>query len=232
MPAFEILTGSALGSLLGMRHALEPDHLTAVSTLVTGERSSVRAAMLGASWGVGHTLSLVVVGAVLVLLRAEMPARVADLFELFVAIMLIALGIRAILIAVGQGRVGPAHTHHHGGIVHRHAGAKPHVHVGRWTLARRPLLVGAVHGLAGSGALTALVLATLTSNAARITYMALFGIGSTLGMALLSGLMGWPLARIGGNRQTRRGLSLAVGCVSIALGIFWAYQLTSRLLSH
>jgi len=232
MPAFEILTGSALGSLLGMRHALEPDHLTAVSTLVTGERSSVRAAMLGASWGVGHTLSLVVVGAVLVLLRAEMPARVADLFELFVAIMLIALGIRAILIAVGQGRVGPAHTHHHGGIVHRHAGAKPHVHVGRWTLARRPLLVGAVHGLAGSGALTALVLATLTSNAARITYMALFGIGSTLGMALLSGLMGWPLARIGGNRQTLRALSLAVGCVSIALGIFWGYPLTSRLLSN
>ncbi|HXD74346.1 MAG TPA: hypothetical protein VN628_11440 [Vicinamibacterales bacterium] len=232
MPAFEILTGSALGSLLGMRHALEPDHLSAVSTLVTGERSSVRAAMLGASWGVGHTLSLVVVGAVLVLLRAEMPARVADLFELFVAIMLIALGIRAILIAVGQGRVGPAHTHHHGGIVHRHAGAKPHVHVGRWTLARRPLLVGAVHGLAGSGALTALVLATLTSNAARITYMALFGIGSTLGMALLSGLMGWPLARIGGNRQTLRALSLAVGCVSIALGIFWGYPLTSRLLSN
>lgn len=232
MPAFEILTGSALGSLLGMRHALEPDHLTAVSTLVTGERSSIRAAMLGASWGVGHTLSLVVVGAVLVLLRAEMPARVADLFELFVAIMLIALGIRAILIAVRRGPVGPAHTHHHGLVVHRHAGAKPHVHVGRWTLARRPLLVGAVHGLAGSGALTALVLATLTSNAARITYMALFGIGSTLGMALLSGLMGWPLARIGGNRQTRRGLSLAVGCVSIALGIFWGYPLTSRLLSN
>src|SRR5438876_3554569 len=98
MPAFEILTGSALGSLLGMRHALEPDHLTAVSTLMTstpGERSSVRAAMLGASWGLGHTFSLVVVGAVLIMLRAQMPARIADLFELSVAIMLIALGIRA-----------------------------------------------------------------------------------------------------------------------------------------
>src|SRR5882762_3020941 len=99
MPAFEILTGSALGSLLGMRHALEPDHLTAVSTLVTasaGERGGVRAAMLGASWGLGHTLSLVIVGAVLVGLRAEMPARIADLFELFVAIMLVGLGVRAI----------------------------------------------------------------------------------------------------------------------------------------
>ena len=232
MPAFEVLTGSALGTLLGMRHALEPDHLTAVSTLVTGERSSMRAAMLGASWGVGHTLSLVAVGAVLVVLRAEMPAHIADLFELFVAVMLVALGVRAISIAVRQGPVGPTHTHHHGQVVHKHAGATPHVHVGRWTLARRPLIVGAVHGLAGSGALTALVLATLTSTAARITYMTLFGFGSTLGMAVLSGLLGWPLAKIGANRTMTRALSIVVGCVSIGLGLFWGYPLTSRLLSN
>ncbi len=236
MPAFEMLTGSALGSLLGMRHALEPDHLTAVSTLVTsspepaGGRSSVRAAMLGASWGVGHTLSLVAVGAVLVLLRAEMPARVADLFELSVAIMLVALGVRAIVIAVRQGPAGPPHAHHHGHVVHSHAGAAPHVHLGRWTLARRPLLVGAVHGLAGSGALTALVLATLSSTAARITYMTLFGIGSTAGMAVLTGVLGWPLARIGASRAMLRALSIVVGCVSIGLGLFWGYPLTSRLL--
>jgi hypothetical protein len=233
MPAFEILTSSALGSLLGMRHAFEPDHLTAVSTLVTGERSSgnsVRAAMLGATWGLGHTLSLVVVGAVLVVLRAEMPARVADLFELCVAIMLVGLGIRAIVIAVRQGPIGPAHTHHHGHLMHNHAGATPHVHLGRWTLARRPLLVGAVHGLAGSGALTALVLATLTTTAARLTYMALFGFGSTVGMAVLSGLLGWPLARLGANRAMTRALSIAVGCLSIGLGLFWGYPLTSRLL--
>jgi high-affinity nickel-transport protein len=230
MPVFEVLTGSALGSLLGMRHALEPDHLTAVSTLVTGERSSVRAAILGATWGLGHTLSLVAVGAVLVVLRAEMPARVADLFELFVAIMLVGLGIRAIVVAVRQGPIGPAHTHHHGPLIHSHSGAKPHVHLGRWTLARRPLLVGAVHGLAGSGALTALVLATLTSTAARITYMALFGFGSTVGMAVLSALLGWPLARFGANRAMTRALSIAVGCLSIGLGLVWGYPLTSRLL--
>ena len=229
MPAFEVLTGSALGTLLGMRHALEPDHLTAVSTLVTGERSSVRAAMLGASWGVGHTLSLVAVGAVLVVLRAEMPATVADLFELFVAVMLVALGVRAIALAVRQGPVGPTHTHHHGHVVHKHAGTTPHMHVGHWTLARRPLIVGAVHGLAGSGALTALVLATLTSTAARITYMTLFGFGSTLGMAALSCLLGWPLAKIGANRSITRALSVTVGCVSIGLGLFWGYPLVVRI---
>ncbi len=232
MTAFEVLTGSALGTLLGMRHALEPDHLTAVSTLVTGERSSARAAMLGASWGVGHTLSLVAVGAVLVVLRAEMPAHVADLFELFVAVMLVVLGVRAIALAVRQGPIGPPHVHAHHGVAHTHAGAPRHVHVGRWTLARRPLIVGAVHGLAGSGALTALVLATLTSTAARITYMALFGLGSTLGMAALSGVLGWPLARMGTNRTLARALSIVVGCVSIGLGLIWGYPLTSRLLSN
>ena len=245
MPAFGVITGSALGTLLGMRHALEPDHLTAVSTLMTSstDRSSARAAMLGASWGLGHTLSLVIVGAVLIVLRADMPAGVADLFELFVAIMLVGLGVRAIVLAVRQGPIGPAHTHHHGPVVHSHAGATPHVHVrlrplgfggtGReWTLAKRPLIVGAVHGLAGSGALTALVLATLTSTAARITYMTLFGFGSTLGMAILSGLLGWPLAKIGANRTMIRALSVAVGCLSIGLGIFWGYPLTSRLLSN
>jgi len=102
------------------------------------------------------------------------------------------------------------------------------VHVGHWTLARRPLIVGAVHGLAGSGALTALVLATLTSTAARITYMTLFGFGSTLGMALLSGLLGWPLAKIGANRTMTRALSVVVGCLSIGLGLFWGYPLVVR----
>ena len=186
--------------------------------------------MLGAFWGLGHTLSLVVVGALLVVLRAEMPARVSDLFELLVAVMLVGLGLRAVHLAVRQGSIGPAREHHHGRLVHNHAGATPHVHVGKWTLARRPLLVGAVHGLAGSGALTALVLATLSSTAARITYMALFGLGSTLGMAVLSGLLGWPLARLGTNQRLVRAMSLAVGCVSIALGLFWGYPLTSRLL--
>lgn len=230
MPILELLASSSLGSLLGMRHALEPDHLAAVSTLVTHERNSVRAALLGACWGLGHTLSLLVVGAALVLLRVEMPAFAADVFELFVALMLIALGARAIYLAARQGPDGPTHTHHHGHHVHVHPGAPAHIHLGHWTLARRPLIVGAIHGLAGSGALTALVLATLPTTASRIAYMLLFGLGSTIGMAALSGLLGWPLARAGANRRVLRGLSLVVGCASIALGVFWGYPLLGRLL--
>ena len=229
MPLLELLTSSGLGSLLGMRHALEPDHVAAVSTLVTGERSGVKAAWLGACWGVGHTLTLIVAGAVLVLLRAEMPAVASDAFEFAVALMLVGLGVRAIYHAVRQGPSGPAHLHHHGRLVHVHPGVPAHVHIGTWTLARRPLLVGAVHGLAGSGALTALVLTTLPSTAARLSYLALFGFGSTVGMAALSGLLGWPLARVGRHHALARGVSMAVGCISTGLGLVWGYPLVGRL---
>ena len=230
MPVLDLLASSSLGSLLGMRHALEPDHLAAVTTLVTEQRSSYKAALLGACWGLGHTCALVVVGGVLVALRAEMPAHVADLFEFFVALMLVVLGVRAILQATRQGNSGPVHAHRHGGRVHVHGASAPHVHIGTWTLARRPLIVGAVHGLAGSGALTALVLATLPTTTAQLTYVGLFGLGSTLGMAMLSGLLGWPLARLGANQRLARGVSLVVGCMSIALGIAWGYPFVAKLL--
>ena len=230
MPVLELITSSGLGSLLGMRHALEPDHLAAVTTLVTGERSGYKAAFLGVCWGLGHTFALIAAGTVLVILRAEMPVRAADAFEFCVALMLIGLGLRAIYLAARQGAAGPAHIHHHGHTVHVHEGAPAHVHIGTWTLARRPLLVGAVHGLAGSGALTALVLATLPTTAARLTYMVVFGLGSTLGMAALSGLLGWPLARAGQHRGLARALSLAVGCASTMLGVVWGYPLVGRVL--
>src|SRR4030095_1880283 len=99
----ERMPSSGLGSLLGMRHALEPDHLAAVSTLVSGERSSYKAAFLGACWGLGHTVALVVVGAFVVVLRTGLPARVSNVFEFGVALMLVGLGLRAIYLAARQG---------------------------------------------------------------------------------------------------------------------------------
>jgi hypothetical protein len=219
----ELVTSSSLGSLLGMRHALEPDHLAAVSTLMTGERGSGKAAWLGACWGLGHTLTLMAAGALLVVLRAEMPAFADVVFELCVVLLLIGFGVRAIR----QGARPPTAAAAH---LRLHAAAIPHVHVGRWASARRPLLVGAVHGLAGSGALTAVVVATLPTTAARLTYLALFGMGSIVGMAALSGVLGWPLARFGSRRSVARGISLAVGCVSTALGLYWGYPLLARFL--
>ena len=213
---------AGLGTALGMRHALEPDHLAALSTLLTGERSVRKAAWLGVYWGIGHTLTLLAAGMLLVVLRADMPARTSDLFALAVALLLVGFGFRAIYLSAGAGPARPTHSH-----VHRAASRSAS---GSWTLARRPLLVGAVHGLAGSGALTALLVATIPSVGARLVYLALSGIGSTLGMAALSGLLGWPIARVGTHGIVARSVSLTVGCISILLGVYWGYPLIGRLL--
>ena len=221
-PQLGFAASAGLGSLLGMRHALEPDHLVAVSTLMTGERTSAKAAWLGACWGLGHTLTLLLAGAILVVLRAEMPAVATEAFELGVVLLLVGFGARAI----------------HQGVCHVGATGRTHSHATRGTSTRarigggmlaRPLLVGAVHGLAGSGALTALVVATLPSTVTRLSYLAMFGVGSILGMAALSGLVGWQIARLGTHRAVTRTLAIAVGCVSTALGLLWGYPLIGRL---
>lgn len=204
---------AGLGALLGMRHALEPDHLAAVSTLMTGERSSAKAAWLGAWWGLGHTLTLFAAGTLLVMMQTEMPAIAARTCEVGVVLLLIGFGMRAIYQGARRAPAGPTHTH-------RKPGTSSSFRVDRWTAAR-PFLVGAVHGLAGSGALTAIVATTLPSTMTRLGYLFLFGVGSTAGMAVLSGLMGWPLARLGANLWFTRTVSLIVGCVSTALGLVW-----------
>jgi nitrile hydratase accessory protein len=212
----------AYGTLLGMRHAVEPDHLAAISTLLTGERTSAKAAWLGACWGLGHTLTLLGAGAAMIALRADMPAGASAAFEWCVIVLLIAFGARAIL---GSARRRPSlPTHTHG------ARASSQTDSRGWTAARRPLFVGAMHGLAGSGTITALVITMLPSMAARLGYLTLFGAGSTIGMAVLSGLLGWPLARLWHHRWLGRGLSLLVGCASMALGLSWAYPMLARIL--
>lgn len=229
LPPFDLLTSSWVGSLVGLRHALEPDHVAAVSTLLDRERNPFRAALLGAWWGLGHTLALVAAGIALMVLRVEMPERLAVGFELVVAVMLIGLGLRSMNDALRRGRQGPVHVHRHRGVEHQHRAAAAHVHVGRWTLALKPLLIGAVHGLAGSGALMALVFTSLPSDEARLVYVVLFGLGSTLSMAALSGLLGLPLARIGSHALLGRAVSIAVGAVSTAIGMAWGMAAWGRL---
>lgn len=274
-----LLTGWALGVVLGMRHALEPDHLAAVSTMVTdrsGSRTTGSAALLGAMWGLGHTLALLLAGGVLLALRTEMPDGLADLFELVVAVMLLFLGAKALRTAFLSMKHGPsaAHEHRFGhgeGSGFRHfarpakAGAKvnppgqrtfksfrpaprtqavqstpshshthaagpvAHLHLGPLTLARRPLYIGLLHGLAGSGALTALVLASMPSTLSAIVYMLLFGVGSLLGMAVLTGVVGLSLRKAATTHRAQALLVATAGSASVVMSIAFGVPLALRL---
>lgn len=214
-----------LGLVVGARHAFEPDHLAAVSTLVGGSRSTRGAVGLGLLWGLGHTIALLAVGVVLVLLDGVMPARLGFMFEGVVAAMLVLLGARSILAGI-QNRDGHAGIHRHGsGVQHVHGGAGDHVHLGRRAFAWRPLTIGLIHGLAGSGALTALAFVQLPSAGARIVYMIMFGAGSIAGMAAATGLTGAALQRIAHGPRTRRVFALATGALSCVVGVLWALPL-------
>ena len=221
--------GLLLGVAMGARHALDPDHLAAVSVLAADAPGARRGALLGALWGIGHAAALLGTGVVLAALAAELPPAMSDAFELAVAAMLIVLGARALTRALRAGGAGPARLHAHARVQHRHAGPPAHVHLARRTLALRPLAVGLVHGLAGSGALTALVLARLPSTELRFAYTALFSAGSIVGMCALSGLAGWPLARIARHPRAARLLLGTAGAMSAALGLVWAWPAAGRL---
>jgi hypothetical protein len=203
------LTGLVLGVLLGMRHALEPDHIAAVSTLVLESGNSRRGMWLGAFWGIGHSLSLLVVGCVLALLHAELPAWLGRVFEGAVAIMLVVLGLRAFAIAARARTLAPAPS-------------RPRA------LASRPLAFGIIHGLAGSGALTALVVAELPTVMARLIYIGLFGLGSVVGMASLSGLAGWPLQRLGRQPAVAVVITMMTGALSLGFGLTLLWPLLRR----
>lgn len=231
-----VTMGWLLALLLGVRHASEPDHLAAVSTLLAEEPDTRRGMWLGAFWGMGHSLALLVVGGILLALHLRMPGRVADMFELIVAAMLLVLGVRsirralrAISGAVRDGASGAVSVHTHHGIVHTHAGPADHLHMGQLSVARRPLMIGLVHGLAGSGALTALALASMPSLGSGLVYMLLFGLGSIAGMALLTGLAGWPMRRFAHGLRAQAALSAIAGIVSLVLGVLWGWPLLFRL---
>ncbi|HEU4727391.1 MAG TPA: hypothetical protein VFT22_05870 [Kofleriaceae bacterium] len=214
--------GIVLGVLVGLRHAFEPDHLTAVSTLVSETHGARQGALLGVLWGTGHTVSLVAVGLILALVGATLPARAGNAFELCVAAMLVVLGVRAMAIAVRGGRADRSGDHRHG---HGHGHGHRHAATGRrrW----RPFIVGLVHGLAGSGALTALVFAQLSGAGARIVYIVLFGAGSIAGMAIASGVAGATLQLVVRSDRMRRDIGLATGTLSIAVGVLWGVPLVS-----
>lgn len=245
---------AALGFFLGMRHATDPDHVIAISTIVARQRNVRGAALIGVVWGLGHTLTILVVGGGIILLGWVIPPRLGLSMELSVGVMLIVLGIMNLASALGRideshagdhhahGRVH-AHPHPHGDYVHSHAHshepeAHPHRpeqtpvgwldrHFGSLTIYQlaRPLIIGVVHGLAGSAAIALLVLTTIGNPVWSVVYLGVFGIGTIVGMMLITAAIAVPFA-VSGPRFARlnRRLRFATGLVSLGFGLFLAYQ--------
>lgn len=214
MTAVSVDSLLALGFLLGLRHALEADHLAAISTIVTERRSLLSSSLVGASWGCGHTLALMIAGVAVLLLRYRMTDRMAHAFELCVGIMLVLLGANVLHTLV---RGGASHGHEHTtGVVHSRADV--------WLVAR-PFVVGMVHGVAGSAPLLLLTLAVISSPLAAFAYIAVFGVGSILGMTVMSVLVSVP-AQLTMDHFARTNLALRSlsGAFSVGLGLVIVYE--------
>jgi len=183
-----------IGFVFGLYHAIEADHLAAVSAIVSEHKNVWTASVIGGFWGFGHTISLFVVGALVIFVKFQITERTEGILEGIVGIMLVLLGLNAIRKIFTAQKIH-AHTHEHDGHEHSHL----HIHHEEKTekshhrFAPRSVLVGMVHGLAGSAGLMLLVLPTISSAGVALLYIAIFGIGSIAGMMIMSLLMGLPL---------------------------------------
>ena len=225
-----------LGLFLGMRHSTDPDHVVAVSTIVSRERSVRQGAMIGILWGVGHTLTIFIVGSAIILFGLAIPPRVGLSMEFCVALMLILLGVLNLTGALRwlNNRFSPSKRPavESSAISPTLAAASPQSSLGRWLSKHglyqlvRPLVIGLVHGLAGSAAVALLVLAAIRSPLWAIAYLLVFGIGTIIGMMLMTTAIAVPLVYSGKKFEKATGyLSTVSGVVSTAFGLFLVYQI-------
>ena len=239
-----------LGFFLGMRHATDPDHVVAVTTIVSREQSMFHAATIGAIWGVGHMATILAVGSAIILLKVTIPPTLGLSMELSVALMLILLGVlnltgitrRAMDWFSVRGYGPGAHSHVISGrvMIHCHdddgelvtvdpqpvssSNSRSWSKLGKFHILR-PLIVGIVHGLAGSAAVALLVLTTISKPAWAVGYLFVFGLGTVAGMMLITGAIALPFAYTQRRfTQLNQGLAVASGVISLGFGLFLCYQ--------
>ena len=234
-----LLSILGLGFVLGMRHATDSDHVIAVSTIVSRERSASWAAVIGALWGVGHTFTILVVGGAIIVFDLVIPARLGLSMELSVGLMLVVLGALNLHGALRRiDEVAHAHPHAHD---HDHApdqlGHEPARDAAAQAPAEplrkrplasllRPLLVGVVHGLAGSAAVALLVLTSIREVSSALLYLAVFGLGTVVGMMVLTSALTAPLALAASRHQrVNQHMVRITGVLSVAFGMLVLYRI-------
>lgn len=226
-----MLSVLTLGLMIGMRHALEADHVAAVASLATRSRSVKETTRLGIAWGMGHTITLFVIGSAVLLMGTLVPPTLAQGLELAVGVMLLLLGLDVLRRLIRDGI--HVHVHQHNGQRHVHAhdhqapvihDMDAHRHAHRAPVPWRALCVGLIHGMAGSAALVVLTLSTIQSAWQGVLYIVLFGVGSIVGMAALSAVIALPL-RFTARRVAwfYKGLSGTIGVLTVLLGasVIW-----------
>ncbi len=238
------LTILFLGFLLGIKHATDADHVVAVTTIVSRARKLRHAAMVGITWGVGHTLMIVTVGIMIILFHVSIPVRLQLIFEFIVAMALVLLGLlnisgmRKHLFAAFSGLHSHFHSHDRVHIhVHAHNNTlpkqiMPHEHVSQFVSQHgileliRPLIVGVIHGLAGSAAIALLVLGSISDAITGFLYLGIFSVGTIVGMTVLTTLLGIPIVA-GSKKFARfdRAITIGAGCISIIYGIYFGYHI-------
>ncbi len=226
-----ILALAGLGLLLGFRHAFEPDHLAAVSTLATRQGSLLEACRLGLAWAVGHTASVGVVVLAIMAGGLHLPARLWPAADLLVALLLIGLGGSVILrYARGCWHLH-LHTHDDGPHLHLHSHAHgaAHAHPHPRADARRSLGFGLLHGLAGSAAILVLLVAAAPTRTAQLTYFLAFGSGTMLGMLGVSVALA-GIVRLASGRGARWATTLQVGSAvtSVVVGTLLAARVAAE----
>jgi cytochrome c biogenesis protein CcdA len=199
-----------LGLVLGLRHAADPDHVVAVTAIVARHRSPWRAAVVGAVWGLGHTLTILLAGGVIVLLELAVPHRTALALEMVVAVVIVALGLLNVFGRGGDERAATPEAA-------RREDA---------TTSARAFGVGLVHGLAGSSAIALVVLATVREPLAKLAYLGVFGVGTLVGMTLVTLAFATPVAALARRfAWNPRGIRVATGLASVAFGVWLAAEI-------
>jgi len=216
------LTILGLGFLLGLQHAMEPDHLVAVSTIVSRHKNVKKATISGALWGLGHTVTLLIAGIFVLALKITISEGISTSLEIVVGLVIIILGVSLIRDTIKEKK--HIHKHEHNGKVHIHVHS--HKHSEEHNHKHKSFLVGALHGLAGSGALMLLILATIDNLYVGLLYILIFGIGSIFGMAVLGSILNIPFTITSKKfKHANNIIKYGTGIFSICFGIVLIFSL-------
>ncbi|MBM7869026.1 sulfite exporter TauE/SafE [Clostridium pascui] len=220
-----LLSILVIGFILGIKHAMEPDHVIAVSTMVSDTKKLLSSSIIGVFWGIGHTITLFIVGMVFIFMKNEIPGEIALFLEFAVGVMLVYLGIKSYVFA--EKNHIHSHKHTHNDILHEHFHEENinHQHDNSKIPYFKSIFIGLVHGLSGSAAMILLTMTSVKHSWQAGIYIIIFGLGTISGMLLCTILIGIPFALSNENKRMNVNLSRAAGIISSMYGVYYMYDL-------